>query len=726
MAQVQKNEELTAIVKIMGLTYGKVYEDVSDLRYGHLMIMADQDHDGSHIKGLIINFMHLFWPSLLQMPGFLLEFVTPIVRVRRDKEVVSFYSTAEFTAWKEKNSMEGWSYKYYKGLGTSTAAEARQYFAALDTHRKEFVYEGAADDYAIDLAFSKRKAEERKVWMTEGKQDAYLDEALKKIPFAEFINKELIQFSFADCKRCIPSIMDGLKPGQRKVLYACFKRDTTTSTRVAQLAGFVSETAFYHHGECSLQNTIVGMAQTFVGARNINLLEPEGQFGTRLDGGRDSASPRYIFTKLSPLTRTLLNPADDGLIKYLAEDEASIEPEWYIPIIPMSLVNGSEGIGTGWSTCIPNFNPRDVVENVRRMMRKEPLEQMTPWYRDYKGTIEWSAAKDSFVSNAVWRRVDDENLEITELPVHYWTNTYKEYLESLVTAGKVKVRTVNRGLVFVLTVQKSFENNSSDTSVHFTIVISVKEKSDEDLVKDLRLQTKISLRNMHLYNAEGKIKKYEKPEDIIEEFYPIRVQFYEKRKEAIVDAQIQYLKRLENKLKFIEYVGEGKLTIFRRMREDVMSDLIKFGFDPMTNDESGSKPDQAKEKAVSSFDYLLAMPISSMTLEDIEALELEFKTKKWEHEEVLQRMPEQIWEADLTQFLAALEVLDYYQVAVNLKLIVYLGIRARSRGQAEAQTQKENQLTVNRKNYTGSTFGQTFWQITKRFLVPPNTFCYAI
>jgi DNA topoisomerase-2 len=440
LSMVQKNEELTAIVKIMGLTFGKVYEDVSSLRYGHLMIMADQDYDGSHIKGLIINFIHLFWPSLLRIPGFLLEFVTPIVRIQRNKEVVSFYSTAEFNTWKENNSMEGWTFKYYKGLGTSTAAEARQYFSALDTHRKEFVYEGAADDYAIDLAFSRSKAEERRTWMTEGKANTCLDESLKKIPFAEFINKELIQFSFADCKRCIPSIMDGLKPGQRKVLYACFKRNLRTSMRVAQLSGYVSETAFYHHGEASLQTTIVGMAQNYVGAHNINLLEPEGQFGTRLFGGKDSASCRYIYTKLSPLTRKLFPPADDSLVNYLTEDEARIEPEWYIPIIPMSLVNGTEGIGTGWSTSIPNFSPRDVVENVRRMMRKEPLQQMTPWYRGYKGNIEWSASKNSFVSNAVWRRVDDETLEITELAVHYWTSTYKEHLESLVSTGKVKVR----------------------------------------------------------------------------------------------------------------------------------------------------------------------------------------------------------------------------------------------------------------------------------------------
>ncbi len=436
---VQKNEELMAIVKIMGLKFGTVYEDVSSLRYGHLMIMADQDYDGSHIKGLIINFIHFFWPSLLKIPGFLLEFITPIVRAKKDKEVISFYSTNEYNAWKEKNDMIGWTFKYYKGLGTSSAAEAKQYFSALDKHRKEFVYEGAADDYAIDLAFSKNKADERRRWLSEYQQGTGLDESLAKIPISEFINKELIQFSLADCKRCIPSIMDGLKPGQRKVLYSCFKRGLTNSIRVAQFSGYVSETALYHHGECSLQATIVGMAQNYVGSNNINLLEPEGQFGTRLHGGNDAASPRYIYTKLSPLTRVLFHSADDTLVKHINEEGLSIEPEWYIPIIPMSMVNGTEGIGTGWCTSIPNFNPRDIVENIRRMMKKEPLQQMTPWYRGFKGTIQWSPAKNSFVSQAVWRRVDDETLHISELVVRYWTSSFREHLGKVIPNSVVKV-----------------------------------------------------------------------------------------------------------------------------------------------------------------------------------------------------------------------------------------------------------------------------------------------
>ena len=175
-------------------------------------------------------------------------------------------------------------------------------------------------------------------------------------------------------------MVDGLKPGQRKILFSCFKRGKSiikNEIKVAQLAGYVSEHSAYHHGEASLAGTIVGMAQTFVGSNNIALLHPAGQFGTRLLGGKDAASPRYIFTKLPALTRLIFHPDDEALLEYLEDDGQKIEPKWYLPILPMVLVNGAEGIGTGWSSSVPNYNPRDVVANLRRMMDDERSSRCT-------------------------------------------------------------------------------------------------------------------------------------------------------------------------------------------------------------------------------------------------------------------------------------------------------------------------------------------------------------
>ena len=189
--------------------------------------------------------------------------------------------------------------------------------------------------------------------------------AVDAMAYKDFIDKELILFSRYDNTRSIPCVVDGLKPSQRKVLFGAFKRKLYSEIKVIQFSGFVSEHAAYHHGEQSLNSTIIGMAQDFVGSNNINYLVPNGQFGTRLLGGKDAASPRYIYTLLSKITRMIFKEEDDFLCRYLVDEGQSIEPEYYLPILPMVLVNGSEGIGTGYSTTIPNYNPIDIVNYIK-------------------------------------------------------------------------------------------------------------------------------------------------------------------------------------------------------------------------------------------------------------------------------------------------------------------------------------------------------------------------
>ncbi len=270
----------------------------------------------------------------------------------------------------------------------------------MKRHRILFGYSNMRDDLAIQLAFSKKFIEERKDWLTRFMNDRKVRRAnhsvdnylyqkdTKQITYTDFVNKELVLFSNLDNERSIPCLVDGLKPGQRKVLFSCFKRNLVKELKVAQLAGSVAELSAYHHGEASLMSTIINLAQNFVGSNNINLLQPIGQFGTRLHGGKDAASPRYIFTCLSPLTRLIFNPKDDPLFNYINDDGLKVEPEWYCPLIPMALVNGAEGIGTGWSTKVPNYNPREIIENLKRMIRGEVPRPMEPYFKNFRGKIE--------------------------------------------------------------------------------------------------------------------------------------------------------------------------------------------------------------------------------------------------------------------------------------------------------------------------------------------------
>ena len=205
--------------------------------------------------------------------------------------------------------------------------------------------------------------------------------------------------------------------------------------------------------------TIVNLAQDYVGSNNLNLLLPNGQYGTRDQGGKDHASARYIFTEPAPITRALFHPSDDPLLNYLKEDNDVIEPEYYMPVIPLLLINGTEGIGTGecilrpivivhsthpegWSTSVPSYNPTEIVANIRRLMAGEEQVPMLPWWRGFKGTIRKTGEHKYDVTGVV-RKVNDTTVEVTELPIHKWTQTYKAELEIMIGEkgeGAVKVR----------------------------------------------------------------------------------------------------------------------------------------------------------------------------------------------------------------------------------------------------------------------------------------------
>ncbi|KAH9992512.1 DNA topoisomerase [Russula compacta] len=637
--QIMKNEEIQNIKKIMGLQHNKDYSDVGSLRYGQLMIMTDQDHDGSHIKGLLINFLDHFFPSLLKLPNFLVEFVTPIVRVTKGKQRIDFFTIPEYEQWLEQTpDAHKWDSKYYKGLGTSKDSDARDYFSHMAKHMIPFSSTQDGDRDLIDLAFSKKKADDRKEWLRQFRPGTYLDHDADEISYSDFINKELILFSMADNVRSIPSVADGLKPGQRKVIWGCFKRKLKKEIKVAQLVGYISEHAAYHHGEQSLTMTIVNLAQDYVGSNNLNLLLPNGQYGTRDQGGKDHASARYIFTEPAPITRTIFHPMDDALLEYLKEDNDQIEPEWYMPVIPLVLINGAEGIGTGWSTSVPSYNPRDVVENIRRLMAGEEQEPMLPWWRGFKGTIK-KTGDHKYDVTGIASKINDTTVEITELPIHKWTQTYKAELEAMIGEK-------GDGAV------KDYKEHHDNVNVHFVVSMGAKEleKAEEQgLTEFFKLTSKINTSNMICFDFDGKIKKYNSPEEIIEEFYPKRLAFYQKRKDYLAnELQLQF-EKLSNQARFVKMIISKELVISNRKKADIVEELHQKNEDAEDND------DEAEEATATGsstdYDYLLSMAIWSLTKEKIERLLQQAADKEKELLALLELTPIRIWNTDLDRFV---------------------------------------------------------------------------
>ena len=643
--KISENAEITALKKILGLEQNKDYSDgIQSLRYGKIMIMTDQDHDGSHIKGLLFNVFETLWTSLYKYDGFMTSLLTPIIKATNSqtKEILSFYNMSDYENWSEslKNKSQ-WKIKYYKGLGTSTDEEAKDYFKNM----KKITYKHTEkSDEFINLAFNKKRADDRKEWLSKYDKDEVLDYKEEVVEYETFINKDLIHFSNRNLERSIPNIMDGLKESTRKILFACFKRKLyTNEIKVAQLAGNVSEVTAYHHGENSLQEAIIGMAQIFVGTNNINLLSPNGQFGTRIQGGEDASSPRYIYTILSKLTRLLFKEEDNAILNYLNDDGVSIEPDYYIPIIPTILVNGSIGIGTGYSTNIPQFNPEDIIkiylgfiheikekigdvltdENIQSsisLIREKDVDEIEPYYLGFKGDI-YKNEKEIYNSKGNYKWIDNSTVEITELPIGTWTENYKEFLEDLIVKNNPNL--------------KSFESHYTAKNVKFILKLSdnAKETLDSKFLQEFNLTSSknLGLNNLHLFTPKGNIKKYANIAEILKEWSYVRIEKYQARKaNQLKTMEDEYL-ILSAKIRFIIDVIEGAIIIMNKKMKDVEEQLEAMDY----------------YKYQDSYDYLLRMPISQLTTEKKEQLEMEVKKLKDEIETLKKTSIMSIWESEL-------------------------------------------------------------------------------
>ena len=707
-AQLLANEEIKSLKMIIGLKQGEDYsndEKFNSLRYGHVLLLTDQDVDGSHIKGLFINMLHSLWPSLVKRENFVQSLNTPIVKAIKGKDTITFYNLTDYENWKETDESNGYKVKYYKGLGTSTSQEAKEYFFDIDTKLINYFWENVEkevkakfsdsdiskpgkktkklkdtklkdtkiesdndnsdndnsdndnsdneealdvfipkhdDDDAIRLAFDKTRADDRKKWLMNYDKNKVLKYEQKIIPYYDFIHLDLIHFSNDDLIRSIPSVIDGLKPSQRKILYGAFLRGLDKDeVKVAQLAGFVSDKAAYHHGEMSLMGAIIGMAQNFVGSNNINILKPNGQFGTRLKGGSDAASSRYIWTMLEDLTPLIYNPMDSPVLNQQDDDGMPIEPEFYAPIIPMILVNGAQGIGTGFSTKIPPYNPNEIIKNLRNIMNGKPFETMDPWWQGFEGVV--SKIDDfNYEIYGTWKQ-DDNNLIITELPVGEWTGNYKEFLEKMLEdvplRGKADDKKAKKPKKEKENPFISYKDNNTDTKVHFELIFEEDYlNTAKDIDKTFHLFKKYSISNMHLYGPEGHIKRYDSVEDIMRDYYKVRLQMYQKRKTHQLAILEHQLKVISNKVKFILMVVEKKLEINNKKKQEIEDKLETAKF---------PKIGKSKDDIKVSYDYLLTMPIYNLTQEKIEELKKQHDEKEAEYNELNKKSPQTIWTEEL-------------------------------------------------------------------------------
>ena len=729
--KLASNEEIKNIKKIMGLKQGKKYteENLIQLRYGGIIILTDQDVDGSHIKGLVINFIHHFWPSLLKIPGFIQSMATPIVKAFKTSDTKKqkpkiFYTLTDYDNWKKSGKSIGWKTKYYKGLGTSTDAEAKECFNEFEKSLISYLWKNGEeidkedkndvenedsddsddsdvseaedsndsekskknddeedDDYldrhhpcynSLTLAFEKKRANDRKDWLNNYDASNIIENNETQISYTDFVNKDLIHFSNYDNHRSIPAL-DGFKPSQRKVIFGSFKKKIDKNEiKVSRLSSYISEQTAYHHGEESLNGTIVGLAQNFVGSNNLNLLLPNGGFGTRREGGKDFASPRYIFTQLNKLSLRIFRQEDEYVLRYLEDDGDSIEPYMYAPIVPYILINGSEGIGTGYSTNIPCFNPLKIVEYLKCMMDDEDLPKIYPWYKNFKGKIT-KLNNNVYESTGCYEIKGSKTLVITELPVGSWTQKYREMLDDLVIDDPKKIL---KGQIL-----QKYEDNSTNQDIHITLHFIhdglQKLIKSNGIVNVLKLKKRISLTNMNMFDPSGKIVHYENVREIFDEFYGYRIDMYKKRKEY-------YIRLLENellirkyKMMYIQKIIDEEIILAKKSKEYVLQRCEDLEFPKLSYDIDAKEEDK-------SYDYLSRLLLFSLTSEKIAELQKERDDKEKELSDYKKKTVEEIWKGELDEFVGE------YNVWLNEEKNNAKNLKKKSKKSKKSKIKKKN------------------------------------
>ena len=677
-----KNKEVKGIIRGLGLEVDVDYtipENRDKLRYGKFYIVADGDEDGLHIIGLMYNFFDTLFPSLLEAGDFFHFLRIPIVKVNTKEGNMVFIFHNEAKKWIEENKPNKNSVRYFKGLGTSNNKDVKEDFGKYPVSVKR-------DQDGIVLArqvFHKKEADFRKQWLLDYKeQPKFRDTApyeVENLEASDFFNSEMILFSIEDCARSIPHVLDGLKQSQRKCLTAAFRRKLNykkKSLKVAQFAGYVAEHMGYLHGEQNLFDTITKMGQRFSGSNNISIFYPDGQFGSRLEMGKDAAKARYLHTKLDMITRLIFRPEDDEYLEDLTEEGQVVEKRYYLPIVPLLLVNGASGIGTGSSCNVPSYNIMSIIDwitvwldnsGIVRHEGENGMEfydtpELVPYFRGFKGTVEVNGSQ--ITTYGILNKVNETTYEVTEIPIgrnNMGINVFKEVLEKYREDKLIK----------------KFRNNSTDNDTHF--IITVDKDSMIPTVENLQLKDTLTTSNMVLWNDKGSLVKFKTIEDIMEFYCNKRLALYKVRKVGVLQKLKQELKWVLNKLKFIKMVCEKQLVIDNKAENVIDQEMDKLGFDRKekssrkkksskdeeqddeepeqedNDDEEDEEQEEVKENTIKNFDYLLDMKRRTFNIKSKMYKKLETDKEKLEKtiSDTEKTSAEQMWKNDLQELKEA-------------------------------------------------------------------------
>ncbi len=626
MQQYVESEEIAKLKQALGLEEGVDYETEQSrmhLRYGGIRIMTDQDWDGMHIRMLVLNFFRLKFSSLLEV-GYVSIMETPYLRVKDGNQILAFFYEHYYDKWiqegeteEEKARRKRCEVKVYKGLGSSGDQELKEAFKI--GHVMVPQWDEKAEEL-MAIAFDEDNEDERKEWVSSWdpvhKIGTYASQFAPDT-VSHLVTNQLCEFSYVNVQRSIPSIIDGLKECQRKVIAVTM--DMTKEIKVSQFQGRVSEKMHYRYGDQALYRTIIGLGNYCVGTNNIPLVQANGQYDSRL--GSDTASAaRYIWASRPAILKFLFRKEDECILEYQHEGKDQIEPKHYYPVLPLWAINGSLGIGTGYSTNIPAYNPMDVMKYIvwwlktktgqvtsepqgLKLIQKDGTEQcipfekppeLRPWYKGYQGDIvrigtAWhSMGRFEVLSSR--KRIKD--ILITEIPVTQTIETYIKHLDTLKTkpiltvSEQAKSGSKEKSPTWITGYKSSPKNVTKNVKGHGIVTEVLPNIVIEGAVcvhatkggplKALGLVEKISDTNILLLDGNSKPAQYGVPKGImgddasksylvegimfaLDAYCEIRYRAYAERRKHLMVQWKEAIDHLELRKRFIQDVIDGHI-----------------------------------------------------------------------------------------------------------------------------------------------------------------------
>lgn len=619
------NKEFANIKRFMGLKDDVDYNIVNNrrkLRYQQIWLMVDADNDGKHIAGLLLLFFMQRFPGLVQS-GCISLFRTPIVRCKKGRQEVKFFTEGAFNAWEKENNPKGWDYKYYKGLASSKNADIR------DDFKNPRVIRFIPDEntlVTLEKVFHKDNAAERKKWLADFVEDYVKAKEIENTPMikiSDFIDYEMIGHSMAANIRCIPQI-DGFKEALRKVFY-CSRKDFFTAKKkeikVEQAGAIACNKCKYKYGPNSLYEAIASSSMNFIGANNEPLFEPEGIIGTR-DTGRNESAARYVSISESWWTSRLYKKEDEKVMKYAVEEGDQIEFRCYYPILPSILFNITSGIGTAYSTDIPSFFSLQIAEWYLARMELEQydeakLPELVPWFRGHTGVIRRRKDGKGFISEGRYQVLANGDIRIDELPVRLWDKKYRETF--LIPAEE-------NGLI------TEYADNTGDEKIEFTLR-GWKRETEVNL-KTLKLIKSFSFTNIVIMEYVGDVlvpRPFRSVNELCEYYYRIRYKKYVERKNVILTEMKNTILQWSERYKYIKLVIDGKLRVMKTPKQEVIDQMKAFDF--------------------KSFDHIKKVTTYMLTLEELNRLAEQIKKMKEDFNKLLHTTPKEIWRSEINEYV---------------------------------------------------------------------------